>query len=201
MTSHPSRSRSRPCAASSTRRGRARPARGFAPRPRPHSRLARVDEVELVLCVVVVVEALVARRIHDRVDAERRHAERLADLAEAVALAELVERPECVCHRSVLSEEVVGGAAQPFFEVRPAARSRAGSSPRSTSAHEFAQVAGAGRLDSCARPASRAGGRSSSASSFTRRRSSAGRDVEDLARSLRPRPRRAGSPRRRCRRR
>ena len=70
-----------------------------------HSRLARVDEVELVLGVVVVEEALVARRIDGRVDAERRDAERLADLAEAVALAELVERAECMSHRSVLSSE------------------------------------------------------------------------------------------------
>ena len=70
-----------------------------------HSRLARVDEVELVLGVVVVEEALVRRRIHRRVDAERRDTERLADLAEAVALAELVERAECMSHGLVLSSE------------------------------------------------------------------------------------------------
>src|SRR5262249_51880762 len=57
-----------------------------------------VDEVELVLRVVEVVDTLGAGRHHDRVDAERRHAERRADLAEAVALAELVEGAECVCH-------------------------------------------------------------------------------------------------------
>ncbi len=60
------------------------------------ARRARVDEVELVLLVVVVVEALVSRRHDDRVDAEGLDAERLAYLAKAVALAELVERPERV---------------------------------------------------------------------------------------------------------
>ena len=60
------------------------------------ARRARVDEVELVLLVVVMVEALVSGRHDDRVDAEGLDAERLADLAKAVALAELVERPERV---------------------------------------------------------------------------------------------------------
>ena len=59
-------------------------------------RRARVDEVELVLLVVVVVEALVSGRHDDGVDAEGLDAERLAYLAKAVALAELVERPERV---------------------------------------------------------------------------------------------------------
>ena len=38
---------------------------------------AAVDEVQLVLSVVVVVRPFVARREHERVDAERGHAERL----------------------------------------------------------------------------------------------------------------------------
>ena len=69
------------------------------------ARRARVDEVELVLLVVVVVEALVARRHDDRVDAERLDPERLAYLAKAVSLAELVERAECVVvwHAATLS--------------------------------------------------------------------------------------------------
>jgi hypothetical protein len=51
-----------------------------------------VDEVELVLRVVEVHEALEPGRHHDAVDAERRHAERAPHLAEAVPVAELVER-------------------------------------------------------------------------------------------------------------
>ncbi len=61
--------------------------------------LARVHEVELVLRVVEVVEALVPRWVHDRVHPERGHPERLAHLAEAVSLAELVDRAEGVSHR------------------------------------------------------------------------------------------------------
>ncbi len=57
-----------------------------------------MDEVQLVLRVVVVEEARVTGREDGRVDAERGHAERLADLAEARALAELVERREGVAH-------------------------------------------------------------------------------------------------------
>ena len=60
---------------------------------------APVHEVELVLRVVVVLGPLVVRRIDDRVDAERLDAERLPDLAEAVALAELVEGGERVASR------------------------------------------------------------------------------------------------------
>ena len=63
---------------------------------------AGVDEVQLVLGVVVVHEALVARRHHDRVDAERLDPERLADLAESRAGAHLVERPERVRHVPLL---------------------------------------------------------------------------------------------------
>src|SRR3954467_12976022 len=44
---------------------------------------AAVHEVQLVLLVVVVKEPLEAGRIDDAVDAERRDAERSADLAEA----------------------------------------------------------------------------------------------------------------------
>src|SRR5882757_5958248 len=57
-----------------------------------------VDEVELVLLVVVVLEALVAGRVDDRVHAEGGDAEGAADLAEAVAVAELVEGGEAWAH-------------------------------------------------------------------------------------------------------
>ena len=50
-----------------------------------------MDEVQLVLFVVVVSGAFVVGREDERVDAERGDAERLADLAKAVALAELIE--------------------------------------------------------------------------------------------------------------
>src|SRR3974390_1999606 len=53
--------------------------------------LPAMDEVQLVLRVVVVLRPFVVRRVDDRVDAERLDAERGADLAEAVAGAELVE--------------------------------------------------------------------------------------------------------------
>src|SRR5437868_710094 len=59
---------------------------------------AAVDEVELVLRVVVMGEPFVARRVDERVDAERGDAERLADLAEAGPVAELVEGGERVAH-------------------------------------------------------------------------------------------------------
>src|SRR5690242_15727302 len=59
---------------------------------------APVDEVELVLHVVVVREALVTRWVVDGVDAEPRDAEGRANLAEAEALAELVEGREGVAH-------------------------------------------------------------------------------------------------------
>src|SRR5918999_2484669 len=55
-----------------------------------------VDEVQLVLRVVIVEEALVAGRIHDSVHAERCDTERLPHLAEAVTFAEFVERSERV---------------------------------------------------------------------------------------------------------
>ncbi len=63
-----------------------------------HARGAGVDEVELVLLLVVVEEPLVAGRHHDHVDAERLDPERLAHLAEPVALAELVDGAERVRH-------------------------------------------------------------------------------------------------------
>src|SRR5436309_415591 len=56
-------------------------------------RTAAVHEVELVLGVVVVTEALHARREDDRVDAERGYAERSPDAAKAVALAQILDRP------------------------------------------------------------------------------------------------------------
>ena len=59
-----------------------------------HARPAAMDEVELVLLVVEVLEALEARRIDDPVDAERRHAERAAHLTEPRPVPELVQRPE-----------------------------------------------------------------------------------------------------------
>ena len=62
------------------------------------ARRPAVHEVELVLEVVVVEEALLARRIDDGVDAERRHLERRPDLPEAVPVAELVDRAEAVSH-------------------------------------------------------------------------------------------------------
>ena len=52
---------------------------------------AAVDEVQLILLVVVVSGTLVVRREDEPVDAERRDVERLADLAEAVTLAELIQ--------------------------------------------------------------------------------------------------------------
>jgi hypothetical protein len=51
-------------------------------------RLSAVDEVQLVLCVVVVVRPLVVGREHEEVDAECRHTELLAHLAEAVPVPE-----------------------------------------------------------------------------------------------------------------
>src|ERR671930_541493 len=51
-----------------------------------------MHEVELVLRVVVVQETVVAGRHHDRVHAEGGHAERASHLAEAVPVAELVDR-------------------------------------------------------------------------------------------------------------
>src|SRR5206468_12531248 len=51
---------------------------------------ALVDEVELLLHLVQVTAGFVARRHHDRVDAESFDTELLADLAGAPALAALV---------------------------------------------------------------------------------------------------------------
>jgi len=65
-------------------------------------RLSLVDEVELVLGVVVVVRALVLGREDDRVDAKGVDAERLPDLAEAVAVTEGVERVHGVAHGRIL---------------------------------------------------------------------------------------------------
>ena len=58
-----------------------------------------VHEVELVLRVVEVLGPFVAGGIDDGVDAERLDPERLPDLAEAVAVAELVEGGERVASR------------------------------------------------------------------------------------------------------
>src|SRR4051794_6893324 len=61
---------------------------------------ARVDEVELVLHIVVVEEALELRRVDDRIDAECGNAELLPHLAEPGAVAELIDRSEAVGHES-----------------------------------------------------------------------------------------------------
>src|SRR5262249_58033476 len=50
-----------------------------------------VHEIELLLDLVGVERALVTGGHDDRVDAERAHAQALADLAEAGAVAEIVE--------------------------------------------------------------------------------------------------------------
>src|SRR3954451_5782342 len=55
-----------------------------------------VDEVELLLLVVVVARRGVAGRLDDGVDAERGHAQRRADLAEAVPVAERVQMADRV---------------------------------------------------------------------------------------------------------
>src|SRR5262249_43884597 len=63
-----------------------------------HARATAVDEVELVLLVVEVREALHPRRHDDAVHADRLHAQRAPHLAVARPLAELVERAERVGH-------------------------------------------------------------------------------------------------------
>ena len=55
-----------------------------------------MHEVQLLLDVVGVEAALDARRHHDRVDPEGGHLEALADLAEAGALAEVLEAADGV---------------------------------------------------------------------------------------------------------
>ena len=62
-----------------------------------------MHEVQLVLRVVVVQEAFVARGHHDRVHPERGDAERAAHLAKAVTITELVERPERIAAHSLLT--------------------------------------------------------------------------------------------------
>jgi hypothetical protein len=57
-----------------------------------------VDEVELVLLVVIVEKALLAGRVYDRIDTERRHPERPPDAAEAGPLTQLVDRTLGVPH-------------------------------------------------------------------------------------------------------
>src|SRR5262249_41193956 len=52
--------------------------------------LPAMDEVELVLRVVVVLEALVPGRIDERIHAERGHSEGRPHLPEAIAVTELV---------------------------------------------------------------------------------------------------------------
>src|SRR5712691_13417152 len=72
--------------------------------------LPAVDEVQLVLLVVVVLEALVARRVDDRVHAEGGDAERAADLAEAVTVAELVEGGEARAHAEQAGDVSASGS-------------------------------------------------------------------------------------------
>ena len=55
-----------------------------------------MTEVELLLLVVEVAAGLVSGRQGDRVDAERGHAERAADLPEPVLVAHLVDVPDRV---------------------------------------------------------------------------------------------------------
>src|SRR6185437_3633803 len=62
---------------------------------------AGVDEVELVLAVMEVVEPLRPGREDDRVHAERRHAQLLAQLAEDAG-PERVDRRQPVCHSGTL---------------------------------------------------------------------------------------------------
>src|SRR5579875_1606608 len=92
------------------------------------ARRPAVDEVELVLGVVVVLEAVPAGRDDDRVHTEGVDAERVSHLAEPVALAELVERAEAVCHarsissrtrcvRSLLKHYACGRARSPAGSV------------------------------------------------------------------------------------
>src|SRR5207302_10650050 len=57
-----------------------------------------VHEVELVLVVVVVRRSVVVRREDERIDTERRHAERQPDLAESVALSDLIPWTDLVAH-------------------------------------------------------------------------------------------------------
>src|SRR5436305_2804996 len=59
-----------------------------------------VDEVQLVLLLMEMAEALEARRHHDHVGAERRDSECAPNLAEAVALADVVERAERIAAHS-----------------------------------------------------------------------------------------------------
>ena len=100
---------SRSFAASWTRRAPSRPGRVHAPRRDLDARGAAVHEVELVLAIVKVVEAVVVRRIDDGVDPERGDAERTAHLAKPEALAELVDRPERVSHGVTLSDVAASG--------------------------------------------------------------------------------------------
>ncbi len=65
-------------------------------------RRAAVDEVELVLGVVVVVDAGKAGGIDDAVDPECGDPHRAADLAEAGAVAQLVERRKRMSHQEDL---------------------------------------------------------------------------------------------------
>src|SRR4029077_8189937 len=67
---------------------------------------ATVHEIELLLLLVQVVAGLIAGRDDDRVGSERGHAQALADLAEPVALAEVVETRDGV---AVSFDHAVGG--------------------------------------------------------------------------------------------
>ncbi len=62
------------------------------------SRRPAVDEVQLVLLVVVVVDADRARWVGENVDAERSHAQTLPHLPKPVVVAKLVEGRERVSH-------------------------------------------------------------------------------------------------------
>ena len=102
-----------------------------APRRRPRPEPGPMHEVQLVLRVVVVVEAGVAGRHHDRVHAEGGHAERLADLAEAVPPRRARRAFRIACPMLSPfpggSRRFAGGRRR----SRPRARSRAGGQLRS----------------------------------------------------------------------
>src|SRR5207244_4782434 len=73
------------------------------------ARPAAVHEVELVLEVVVVAEALEAGRHHHRVDAERGDAQRAPDPPKAVPLPKLLNRTKGVRHSLMLRARETGG--------------------------------------------------------------------------------------------
>src|SRR5947199_589524 len=103
---------------------------------------ASVHEVELVLRVVEVPDAVVAGRIHDRVHTEGGHTQCRADLAEAVAVSELVERGERVAHSVSLQAPASASGSRPSSSASAALSSALNREPKSSSMSV--------RWDSCA---------------------------------------------------